>query len=246
MKTLGERLKFVQKRTGKTLPDFAKSLRISRDSLINYQKNRTNPDSRLLSTLCEMYRINPVWLLLGKGDFRLCDEGKEDRPPEIIIAPELRILTKAEARREVGFFRERDYYRAVPVLADPIAAGPPRLVTPDDYSDFVIVFAGWASETNYALRIKGDSMLPLLQTGDLVGLSPWQGDLFALKQQRGKIMGFWLPEPDAGLTVKRLNLDAHHLILEPINPSYLNTYIDLPEIEHLRIYTVNWWCCHRP
>ena len=162
----------------------------------------------------------------------------------IIINPEFRILTKEEARREFGFLKEKDYYRAVPVLTDPIAAGPPRPVTPEDYSDFIIMFAGWTPENSIAFRIKGDSMIPLLQNGDLVGLSPWQGDFTDLKQQRGKIMAFWLPEPDAGLTVKRLNIDSRHLILEPLNPAYLNIYVELSEIDQLQIFTINWWCCH--
>ena len=68
MKTLGERIQLIQKKSGKTLPQFAKSLGISRHSLINYKKNRTSPDSRFLSTLCEVYRVNPTWLLLGQGE----------------------------------------------------------------------------------------------------------------------------------------------------------------------------------
>jgi transcriptional regulator with XRE-family HTH domain len=68
LKTLGERVQLIQKESGKTLPKFAKSLGVSRHSLINYQKNRTYPDSRFLSTLCELYRVDPTWLLMGEGE----------------------------------------------------------------------------------------------------------------------------------------------------------------------------------
>jgi transcriptional regulator with XRE-family HTH domain len=68
LKTLGERIKFIQRKSGKNLPEFAHSLGVSRDSLINYQQNRTKPDSRFLSTLCDLYRVNPAWLLLGEGE----------------------------------------------------------------------------------------------------------------------------------------------------------------------------------
>jgi transcriptional regulator with XRE-family HTH domain len=68
LQTLGERLKFIQKKSGKTLPEFSKILGISRDSLINYQQNRTSPDSRFLSTLYAKYRVNPTWLLIGEGE----------------------------------------------------------------------------------------------------------------------------------------------------------------------------------
>jgi transcriptional regulator with XRE-family HTH domain len=76
LKTLGERIKFVQKKSGKSLPDFSKSLEVSRESLINYQQNRTRPDSKFLSTLCELYLVSPTWLLLGEGEPFLGDEGK--------------------------------------------------------------------------------------------------------------------------------------------------------------------------
>jgi transcriptional regulator with XRE-family HTH domain len=76
LKTLGERLKFIQKKSGKTLPEFAKSLGVSRDSLINYQQNRTSPSSRFISTFCKLYRVNPTWLLLGEGELVLGEEGK--------------------------------------------------------------------------------------------------------------------------------------------------------------------------
>ena len=84
MKTLGERVQLIQKESGKTLPQFAKSLGISRHSLINYQKNRTYPDSRFLSTLCEVYRVNPTWLLLG--------DGKPFSPETDMIVPQAAVL----------------------------------------------------------------------------------------------------------------------------------------------------------
>lgn len=66
MTTLGERIKFIQKASGKNQTDFAKSLGISKGSLILYQKNRRNPDSSLLKSFCEIYKVDPAWLLLGE------------------------------------------------------------------------------------------------------------------------------------------------------------------------------------
>jgi transcriptional regulator with XRE-family HTH domain len=68
MTTLGERIKFIQKASGKNQTEFAKSLSISKGSLILYQKNRRNPDSALLKSLCELYKVNATWLLLGEGE----------------------------------------------------------------------------------------------------------------------------------------------------------------------------------
>jgi len=59
-----------------TLPEFAQRLGVSRHSLINYQRNRTSPSSRFISTFCKLYLVNPTWLLLGEGEPVLGEEGK--------------------------------------------------------------------------------------------------------------------------------------------------------------------------
>ena len=66
--TLGERLKFIQQESALTLPNFGKKIGVSKESLINYQKDRTKPDSEILSTTCKTFNVNPAWLLLGEGE----------------------------------------------------------------------------------------------------------------------------------------------------------------------------------
>jgi transcriptional regulator with XRE-family HTH domain len=68
LQTLGDRIRFIQKNSGRIQPDFAKSLGVSKGSLILYQKNERSPDSSFLQTLCREYGVNPAWLLLGEGD----------------------------------------------------------------------------------------------------------------------------------------------------------------------------------
>jgi transcriptional regulator with XRE-family HTH domain len=68
LNTLGERVRYLQKISGKNQIDFAKSLGVSKGSLILYHKNDRSPDSSFLRTLCEIYRVNPTWLLMGEGD----------------------------------------------------------------------------------------------------------------------------------------------------------------------------------
>jgi transcriptional regulator with XRE-family HTH domain len=111
LRTLGERLKFIQKKSRKTLPDIARSLGVSRDSLINYQHNRTNPDSRFLSTFCELYRVNPAWLLLGEGEpFGEGDtqEGEVTAPGRVMaVDPVLQLLNQEEKRAGITLTPEQ-------------------------------------------------------------------------------------------------------------------------------------------
>ena len=76
MSTLGERIKIVQIKSGLQQPQFAKNLGVSKETLIHYQKDRRHPDSVFLSNLCEIYKVNPAWLLLGEGDPFIGDEDK--------------------------------------------------------------------------------------------------------------------------------------------------------------------------
>jgi transcriptional regulator with XRE-family HTH domain len=68
LRTLGERIKSIQQDSSKNQADFAKSLGVSKGSLILYQKNRRSPDSAFLKSLCEIYKVNPTWLLLGEAE----------------------------------------------------------------------------------------------------------------------------------------------------------------------------------
>ena len=68
LNTLGERLKFIQKHSGRNQADFSKSLGISKGSLNLYHQNKRRPDSAVLQSICELYQVNPTWLLLGRGD----------------------------------------------------------------------------------------------------------------------------------------------------------------------------------
>lgn len=68
LKTLGERIKYLQKISGMNQVDFAHSLGVSKGSLILYHKNDRRPDSSYLTTLCALHRVNPTWLLLGEGE----------------------------------------------------------------------------------------------------------------------------------------------------------------------------------
>ena len=108
---MGERIKFIQKKSGKTLPEFAQGLGVSRDSLINYQQNRTNPDSRLLSTLCALYRVNPTWLLQGEGEPFVegsTEEGEAtSRGIIVAIDPVSQLLKEEEERTEITLTPEQ-------------------------------------------------------------------------------------------------------------------------------------------
>jgi transcriptional regulator with XRE-family HTH domain len=109
MSTLGERIKIVQIMSGLKQPKFAKSLGVSKESLIHYQKDRRHPDSVFLSNLCIIYKINPAWLLLGEGENAIGEEGKAAfrADKDEGIAPVVLLLKQEEERAGVTLSPEQ-------------------------------------------------------------------------------------------------------------------------------------------
>jgi SOS-response transcriptional repressor LexA len=206
----------------KNITELARHMEVTPAAFTGYKKRGAIP-ARLLFRFSERFGVSMDWLSTGAGSPR---QGTFDRPPS-----EVRVVVPEEAGREL-----REWYRAVPVLADRVAAGTPRLITEEDFVGHVLIEARWAKAGSLSLRVRGDSMIPQFREGDLVGASPWKGDPRLLRR---KFVVAWLP--DDGMTLKQLNLDQTHLILEPLNPAYANMYIDLREAGRISLWRVDWW-----
>lgn len=67
---IAERVKEVIQESGLSLPAFAKRMRVSKNTLINYRDGSSYPNSEFLTKVCEEFLINPEWLLLGTGPMK--------------------------------------------------------------------------------------------------------------------------------------------------------------------------------
>ena len=65
---LGFRLKAVRKHFGLTQKLFASKLKITKLTIINYEKGSSVPDSKLLYLIHKTFKINLHWLLTGEGE----------------------------------------------------------------------------------------------------------------------------------------------------------------------------------
>jgi transcriptional regulator with XRE-family HTH domain len=111
MSTLGERIKIVQIKYGLLQPQFAKNLRVSKETLIHYQKDRRHPDSVFLSNLCKIYKANPAWLLLGEGEPFIRESIQEDESAKdgkfVTIDPVVQLLNAEEERAGITLTPEQ-------------------------------------------------------------------------------------------------------------------------------------------
>jgi transcriptional regulator with XRE-family HTH domain len=111
LKTLGERIKYLQKNSGMNQVNFAQSLGVSKGSLILYNKNDRSPDSSFLRTLCELYRVNPTWLLLGEGEPFIGGKTEEIQVTPSgeakVVDPVMQLLNEEEERAGITLTQEQ-------------------------------------------------------------------------------------------------------------------------------------------
>lgn len=67
MTTLGERLRIARERKGLTQIQVKEKTNINNKTLSGYENNVSEPDTRTLVALAELYEVSYKWLLTGEG-----------------------------------------------------------------------------------------------------------------------------------------------------------------------------------
>ena len=61
---LGKRLREARGNT--TLPDFAQSLGVHKNTVMRWERGECAPDANIVKTIFEIYNVDPTWLITGK------------------------------------------------------------------------------------------------------------------------------------------------------------------------------------
>jgi len=105
-------------------------------------------------------------------------------------------------------------YFTAPVVGE-IAAGRPRHNYYAEVDDYVILHKSVKRRAGggeiFAARVKGDSMEPLINDGDLVACSRTIGKI-------NKNRLYCVRDDEGGITVKRVQEERDSLLLKPVNP----------------------------
>lgn len=181
----------IDRQAGGVVRRFAREINVNQQAVHNWLAGERLPGAKALAAMWDTYRIDPLWLLTG--------ERRGHGPVTLRIAPP---AVPPGARRQTGAFLAeeigRDRFVSVPLLADRIAAGRPREVSPADIEDFAIIYADWLPHPDEVtcVRVAGDSMSPILTDGAIVAIDHRQRDPRALN---GKMVAF---RQDGGASVK--------------------------------------------
>ncbi|MGH7775040.1 MAG: XRE family transcriptional regulator [Candidatus Binatia bacterium] len=188
----GERIRKIRELASLTQEEFGRRVGCSQDNVSKIETGESNPSKPLELNICREFGISEIWLRDGTGPIykeevreRPVDYGF-DVPPG--IPEDIPMLGGAR-----GEFSEDGY---------PVGHGYGRVRRPYDVRD----------PRAFALEVKGDSMSPRYEEGDIVVCSPAKG-------YRSGDYCVVITEEGASL-VKRVHERGNHFILSSIAPGY--------------------------
>ncbi|MFC1483638.1 helix-turn-helix domain-containing protein [Candidatus Neomarinimicrobiota bacterium] len=63
----GERFRFIRRRADLSQEEIGEKLDVTRQTISGYETSRLSPSSKSIERMCDLYGLNPWWLLFGVG-----------------------------------------------------------------------------------------------------------------------------------------------------------------------------------
>ncbi|MBI1803968.1 MAG: helix-turn-helix transcriptional regulator [Ignavibacteriae bacterium] len=171
----------------------SKKVDVATRTLQRWEKGNQVPDSNYLMRLAKFTGVRPEWLLTGEGEMYL------SQPSRSNIIP----FQKDQLLKNVVLVD-------IPVLSS-VPAGKTNAMFYPDYAERYVTVDNIKDRDAFALVVKGNSMSPRIENGDIVVISPRE------EVRNGDICVVRVNEEDV---LKKIKIDEHHIHLIPLNPNF--------------------------
>lgn len=192
MKNLAQRIREARLAKGLDQAKLAAKLDIATRTLQRWEQDEQVPDSHYLMRLAKATGVAPHWLLTGDGQ----QYAKTYAEPNVLPLP-------------VNQYKKLKLV-SLPLLSS-VPGGAPKFVFHPDYVEKYITVDDVNDPNAFALEVKGNSMAPRIEDGDIIVVSP------KLEGKSGDICVVRVNDED---TVKRVKLENEFVHLIPLNPEY--------------------------
>jgi repressor LexA len=190
--TLGQRIREARQAKGMDQAKLSARLDIATRTLQRWEKGEQVPDSNYLMRIAKHTGVSPHWLLTSEGDMY----ARPQDPGNVIPLPTSR-------------YRKVDLV-SLPLLSS-VPGGAPSMIFHPDYVERYISVDDVRDSQAFALEVKGNSMAPRIEDGDIIVVSP------KLQAKNGDICVVRVNDED---TVKRVKIEDQTIYLIPLNPDY--------------------------
>ena len=170
----------------------AAKIDIATRTVQRWEKGEQVPDSNYLMRIAKATGVLARWLLTGEGE-----------------------MIPAEAHKSKIIPLPTSRYKKVTLVSLPLFAsvpgGVPSHIFHPEHADRHITVDDVRDPNAFALEVKGNSMAPRIENGDIIVVSPTH------EVKSGDICVVRVDEED---TVKRIKIDEQFFHLIPLNPEY--------------------------
>lgn len=190
--TIGERLREARETKELDQSVLADKIGVATRTLQRWEKGEQVPDGVAITRLAKATNVQPNWLLTGEGD-KYAPPG---RPGNVFPLP-------GSMRRGVALVD-------LPLISS-VPAGKVATIFHPDYVDNYVTVDDVKDPGAFALRVKGNSMAPRIEDGDVVIVSP---------QQEARNGDVCVVRVDGEDTLKKVKFEGNYIHLIPLNPEF--------------------------
>lgn len=170
----------------------AAKIDIATRTVQRWEKGEQVPDSNYLMRIAKVTGVVAHWLLTGNGAMFVRDQQK------------INVLPLPTSRyKKVQLI-------SLPLLSSVPGGVPSKIFHPDHVERYITV-DDIRDSNAFALEVKGNSMAPRIENGDIIVVSPKQ------EVRNGDICVVRVDDED---TVKRIKIEENFVHLIPLNPEY--------------------------
>ena len=190
--TIGERLRAARERKEMDQATLAAKAGVVTRTLQRWEKGEQVPDGIAITRIARVTNVQPVWLLTGEGDM-FAPAGRPENVYPLGAAP-----------------RRKMRLAELPLVSS-VPAGKVATMFHPDYVDHYVTVDDVKDPGAFALKVKGSSMAPRIEDGDIVVVSPQS------EARSGDICVVRVNDED---TLKKVKFEGNYIHLIPLNPEF--------------------------
>jgi len=189
--SFGERLRSARENKEMDQTSLADKIGVVTRTLQRWEKGEQVPDGIAITKIAKATNVQPTWLLTGDGEMYVSPSRPEN------------VYTLATQRRNMRLSE-------LPLISS-VPAGKVATMFHPDYVDNYVTVDDVKDPGAFALKVKGNSMAPRIEDGDIVVVSP-QAEV-----RSGDVCVVRVNEED---TLKKVKFEGNYLHLIPLNPEF--------------------------
>ncbi|MGA9119912.1 MAG: S24 family peptidase [Bacteroidota bacterium] len=190
--TIGDRIREARENKGLDQNSLSAKVGVATRTLQRWEKGEQTPDGVALTSLAKLTGVQPSWLLTGDGEMY----PMLTRPENVYPLP--------------GSNRRRTRLVDLPLISA-VPAGKVATIFHPDYADDYVTVDDIKDPGAFALKVKGQSMSPRIEDGDVVIVSP---------QQEPRSGDICVVRVDGEDTLKKVKFEGLYIHLIPLNPDF--------------------------